>query len=360
MRKFLRSASRMCPGLGLEQLESRLTLSHAAHADASLPFELDEHDRFAPDAPPALQSPSSFGPSSHGEARWSPADFSGAALGRRNGFGEAFSPRMYVVQPMVVQVQFVLVLVDFDVAPWGGSAIAAASSPARNEAPPRGRVEPVAIASSIVAEVTNAPEDAAAKPAATRPAPPNGISVLPVAVASVPPSAGVPTNSAPMLPPSENGASIAHLQPSLMEPVLVPPHGEPLPSKPQSSDVAPDASQPPAAPNEVANVEPKLQQSESLATTTKSDQLPLLAGISLNIEAIDAALHAMLAEVEDVGGELVSWFDEQSPRSWVTMAATAALAGAAGRYAWRARRRRDDGFCEEESSSWLFTRFQSH
>lgn len=364
MQRIWQSTTRMRPGLGLEPLEDRLTLSHAPLASGPFPLEAFEIQHFASDMRPALQAPLVVGQGRHDDIGWSSAIHPSGLLDRPSGMGLDFAPRMLVVQPMVIQ--FVLVYADFDFRPGSGNVNAPAPLTSRSEAPPpRGRPEPVAQVLSILADAQQKTDDATSAPAAARPGLSVGMSVVSLAVASAAPAA-VPTNSAPgiaapMQLPNGPGASIALLQPSLMAPVLVPPRGESLPSTPQSPEAASDTIEPSAAPLDVRDARSESQPTETPPAIVKGEPLPLLAGMSLNIEAIDEALQAMLSDVEGVGGELVTWLDELSPRSWVTVAATAAVAGAAGRYAWRARRRRQgDEPCEEESSSWLFTRFQSH
>ncbi len=68
----------------------------------------------------------------------------------------------------------------------------------------------------------------------------------------------------------------------------------------------------------------------------------------------------MVSEIERLGGELVTWFDDWSVSNWGTATALVVACGLGGRYWWLQRGRRAiERDNEEESSSWLFTRLQS-
>jgi hypothetical protein len=97
-----------------------------------------------------------------------------------------------------------------------------------------------------------------------------------------------------------------------------------------------------------------------LVKVTLGDRGALLADLRLNMEAVDQALAAMVSEIESLGGQLVSWFDEANLSTWGTASAMVAAIALGSRYVWRGRGWRslnDDA--EEESSSWLFTRLQN-
>jgi hypothetical protein len=85
----------------------------------------------------------------------------------------------------------------------------------------------------------------------------------------------------------------------------------------------------------------------------------LLASIGFDSQAVDRALDAAMSEIEQIGGDLMTWFDDYNSPSWATAAGivTAAVAGSA--YVWHGRRRRSVEEEEEAiSSTWLFNRFQ--
>jgi hypothetical protein len=83
----------------------------------------------------------------------------------------------------------------------------------------------------------------------------------------------------------------------------------------------------------------------------------LAAGVSLRIEAVDEALQAAMSEVESLGGELAGWIEEVSMPPWAIATIGAAAVGFGARR--HLKRRRSSALrttCDEESSSWLFTR----
>jgi hypothetical protein len=91
-----------------------------------------------------------------------------------------------------------------------------------------------------------------------------------------------------------------------------------------------------------------------------ADRAALLANLQLNIEAVDQALDAMVSEIERLGGEIATWFDDWTLSNWGTAAAIVVACGLGGRYWWLERvRRSQPRDTEEESSSWLFTRLQN-
>ena len=85
----------------------------------------------------------------------------------------------------------------------------------------------------------------------------------------------------------------------------------------------------------------------------------LLASIGFDNQAVERALDAAMSEIDQIGGDLMSWFDDYSGPSWVTAADIAAVVAAGSAYAWHDRQRRsreeDD---EAVSSTWLFNRLQ--
>jgi hypothetical protein len=86
----------------------------------------------------------------------------------------------------------------------------------------------------------------------------------------------------------------------------------------------------------------------------------LLTGLPMNMEAVDQALAAMAREIEKLGGELATWFDDASLSTWSTVAIVVTATGVGGGYLWRQRNRGlTDDTSEEESSSWLFSRLHS-
>jgi hypothetical protein len=114
-------------------------------------------------------------------------------------------------------------------------------------------------------------------------------------------------------------------------------------------------------------------QSESLSaaapsTTLAAAQVPassiverptLLADVGFGMQAVDRAIDAALVELEELGGDLITWLDDYAP-SWTTTAGAATALAAGGAYVLRSRTRRSvDKDDEEVSSTWLFTRFQS-
>jgi hypothetical protein len=105
----------------------------------------------------------------------------------------------------------------------------------------------------------------------------------------------------------------------------------------------------------VANVETALA-----ALGDISPQADLLASIDLGTEALDEALASVMGEVEELGGDLIAWFDDAGLNSWVRSAAALAAVGVGGAIAlrWRAKRMHDEQD-ESESTTWLFHQLQS-
>jgi hypothetical protein len=85
----------------------------------------------------------------------------------------------------------------------------------------------------------------------------------------------------------------------------------------------------------------------------------LLASIGFDNQAVDRALDAAMSEIEQIGGDLMSWFDDYTAPSWTTAASIVTAAAAGSAYAWHGRGRRSvDEEDEAISSIWLFNRFQ--
>ena len=59
----------------------------------------------------------------------------------------------------------------------------------------------------------------------------------------------------------------------------------------------------------------------------------LIAGIATNFEIVDHALQSALAEIEQMGGDLVTWLDESNNTTWAAGGAVVLLAG--GGYYWQ-------------------------
>jgi hypothetical protein len=93
------------------------------------------------------------------------------------------------------------------------------------------------------------------------------------------------------------------------------------------------------------------------STGSQSAREPLLAGISADFRAVDAALQDLLSEVETLGEEIAVWFDTIKLSPW-TVAGTVAVAAAGGYYLHRRRRAVAGGQIDEETSSWLFASLQ--
>jgi hypothetical protein len=78
----------------------------------------------------------------------------------------------------------------------------------------------------------------------------------------------------------------------------------------------------------------------------------LLAGIATNVDAVDRALQAALEEIENMGGELVTWFDDSNTTTWV--AGATMLLAAGGGYYWQRRRLNGQATPhQDEPTSWL-------
>lgn len=100
--------------------------------------------------------------------------------------------------------------------------------------------------------------------------------------------------------------------------------------------------------------------SETLFVVNDVSRAALLSNMSMNVEAVDQALEAVMREVEKIGGELVTWFDELTLPQWAFATTAAALLGYGGHCYWKRRGARlDEETGEEESSSWLFTRLHT-
>ena len=84
-----------------------------------------------------------------------------------------------------------------------------------------------------------------------------------------------------------------------------------------------------------------------------------LAGIPLNMHAIDQALHSVVDEVDMMGSELGQWLDDMHLTPLAVVATVAAASAGAVYYV---RYRSDNGgkiHNEEDSSSWLFARLHT-
>jgi len=85
----------------------------------------------------------------------------------------------------------------------------------------------------------------------------------------------------------------------------------------------------------------------------------LMAGLSLNVAAVDQALEVVMGEVDRLSEELVGWLDDVEVAPWTAATATAAAAGVGAHLYLRRRGRTDESLSEEESSTWLFAQLQT-
>jgi hypothetical protein len=97
----------------------------------------------------------------------------------------------------------------------------------------------------------------------------------------------------------------------------------------------------------------------SSSTAEVARTAAMLEGISLRIDAVDLALEGALAEIERLGGDLVSWLGEFGLGSWAAPGSAAVALSAGAYFGLRSARRSTDEEHEEESSSWLFSRLQN-
>jgi hypothetical protein len=379
-RRSRSTADWSCP-LCVEALESRIALSHAPLVDS--------HETMAWAPAPTAGLPmghdyAEMGFAGYGAQR--PDDFHGSDLVYRTDFADApgrplpevshgltaGSPYQasapYQVSVLTVQFIFASDFVIFvPASPLQSTDLQHPKPDAQIGRSSAVGYDPEAPAGGVAGQVRASATLTAGAAAARGPQPTDSGIASSIAIAATSNSAIAP-EATPMLARSAMGAAKAQsdaVPASPLDPGAKPPvdsHARPaeggLGNSEEAVPVPNDPSETAAQQSAAApGVESSYPRKETLFTTGDISRAALLSNVSLNVEAVDQALEAVMREVEKLGGELVTWIDELSLPPWALATAAAAFVGFGGHcYLKRRGARLGEETGEEESSSWLFTR----
>lgn len=185
-----------------------------------------------------------------------------------------------------------------------------------------------------------------------------------------PGSVVVPTPTAGTLLNAPSEPSGVKIPSGAAQPTLAPgtiPHVEGLlpEAEPEAVEASPETSDSLAAENSqaelVASDSDDLPAANSQSSPSgETARPPLLAGLAFNVEALDQALNAVASEIDKLGGEFAVWLEEINLPPWAAAVTAAALLSYGGRqYLKRRARQADELDQSDESSTWLFTQFQT-